>query len=108
MQVVQESEHISTRLTQNEIREIDKLVEEGLFLNRSDFLRTAARAMLSNMEIINLRDISIDEAKREILEYLKRKDIAYPSDIADELKLDLKTTVQAIKELWQEGKIEEV
>lgn len=108
MQAIQESEHISTRLTPKEIQEIDRLVEEGIFLNRSDFLRTAVRALLDNMEIINLREISVEEAKREILQLLKNKDLAYPSDVADELRLDLKTTIKAIKELWQEGKIEEV
>ena len=107
MQVAKESEHISTRLSPKEIRKIDSLVEAGLFLNRADFLRTAARKALEEGEILMVRDIDVKSAKKEILKYLKEYGTAYPSEIANALQLDMKTVVQAVKELWETKAVEE-
>lgn len=46
--------------------------------------------------------------KNEILQYLDKKPIAYPEDIAHDLKLDLKTTFKTVKELIEEKKVREV
>lgn len=52
----------------------------------------------------------IDETKKIILNYFKDHSdkIFYPSDIAGEFGLDLKTTVIAIDELMEEGRLEVV
>jgi len=47
------------------------------------------------------------EAKREIWDYLQKKEIVYTSDIADDLRLDYGLVVDIICELWEEKKIEE-
>ena len=60
-------------------------------------------------EIIQIRDIPFEQAKKEIAEYcanLKDKEIIYPSDIVNTLKLDLEQTIKAVDELIKEGKIE--
>jgi len=46
--------------------------------------------------------------KNEILGYLDKKPVAYPEDIANDLKLDLKMTFDVVKELLEEKKIREV
>lgn len=107
MQLVRESDHISTRLSPQEIQRIDSLIEAGLFLNRADFLRTAARKALEENEILALRDVDIKQAEREILNYLKKHGTAYPSDIADALRLDMSVVIQAVKNLWESEQIEE-
>ncbi|MHC1599323.1 MAG: hypothetical protein ACXQS5_00655 [Candidatus Methanospirareceae archaeon] len=63
-----------------------------------------------NIRVVEVRETTIEEAKKEILEYYeKHKDeVIYPDDIADELGLDLKITVKAVEELTEEGKLEEV
>lgn len=63
---------------------------------------------LEGMKIVQIRNISKEEAKREILEYIKGKNKVYASDIADELRLDLSLTFEIIDELFLEEKIEEV
>lgn len=108
VQIVKESEHISTRLSPKEIQKIDSFVEAGLFLNRADFLRTAARKALEEEEILLIRDVDVDKAKKEIIGYLKKHGTAYPSEIADALRLDMKTVIQAVKDLWNTHAIEEV
>ena len=102
-----ENELVSTRLTLREIEQIDKLIERGYFLNRADFVRSSIREKLSEMQILSVRDVDIKEAKKEILSYLKKNPVAYPSDIAMELGLDLHVVMESVRELWESRKIEE-
>ena len=59
-------------------------------------------------EIIKLRNVPKEKAKREIWNYLQKKEMAYPSDIADELRLDYRSVVDIIRELWEAKKVEGV
>jgi len=63
-----------------------------------------------NIRVVEVRETTIEEAKKEILDYCDKHkgEIFYPDDVADELGLDLKTTVEATEELMKEGKLEEV
>jgi len=62
-----------------------------------------------NIRVVEVRETTVEEAKHEILEYCDKHkgEIFYPDDVADELGLDLKTTVEATEELMKEGKVEE-
>ncbi|MEA2032533.1 MAG: hypothetical protein U9N41_02990 [Euryarchaeota archaeon] len=62
-----------------------------------------------NIRVVEVRETTVEGAKREILEYCDKHkgEIFYPDDVADELGLDLKTTVEATEELMKEGKVEE-
>lgn len=62
------------------------------------------------IRIIDVKDVSIEKAKDMIYQYYEThlNEAIYPDDIADELGLDLKTTVEAIDLLLEEKKIEEV
>lgn len=57
---------------------------------------------------IEIREVTIEKAKEMIVNYLKEHPSTYPDDIADELAIDLKTTMQVVEELIKEGKIEEM
>lgn len=57
------------------------------------------------MKVIELRDMSKGQAKKEILEYIMKKE-AETFDIANDLRLDLNLTMKALKELWEEGRIQ--
>ncbi len=63
-----------------------------------------------NIRVVEVRETTVEEAKKEILDYCDKHKggIFYPDDVADELGLDLKTTVEATEELMKEGKLEEV
>ena len=58
-------------------------------------------------EVIMLRSISREQAKKEIMELLDKSDKLYYSDIAEALKLDLEQVVAIIEELEAEGKVGE-
>ena len=59
------------------------------------------------MEIIEIRKINRRKAKKEVLGYLKSHGRAYPSDIADALRVDFDIVISIIKDLLKEGKVKE-
>lgn len=99
-----ESELVSARLSPKELEEIEKLVEEGFYMNTADFVRTAVREKLESIKVIDVRDVTKEKAKKEIIEYLKENRKAYPSDVADALRLDFDHVLEIIKELIKEGR----
>ena len=105
MQKQKESELVSARLSPKELKEIEKLVEEGFYMNIADFVRTAVREKLESIQIIDVRNVSKEKAEKEIIEYLKKNKKAYPSDIADALQLDFDLVLEIIKELAKEGRV---
>ena len=105
MQKQKESKLVSARLSPKELEEIEKLVEEGFYMNTADFVRTAVREKLESIQIIDVRNVSKEKAEKEIIEYLKKNKKAYPSDIADALQLDFDLVLEIIKELAKEGRV---
>ena len=86
------------------MEEIQKLVEEGFYMNTADFVRMSVREKLESIKVIDIRDTSKEKAKKEIIEYLKENRKAYPSDVADALQLDFDLVLEIIKELVQQGR----
>jgi hypothetical protein len=56
-------------------------------------------------EVVILREIPRDQAKKEIVELFNKSGTLYFSDIAENLRLDLELVVQLCEELKKEGKI---
>jgi metal-responsive CopG/Arc/MetJ family transcriptional regulator len=99
---------IPIRFGRNEINKIDKIVEKSGVRSRSEFIREAVRHYLdtvSEMKVITIRKIGKEQAKREILEFIKYKKEAETFEIANALRLDMDLTVRALKELWEEGRV---
>jgi len=59
------------------------------------------------VRIIETKDVSMEDAKTMILDYMSKCDVVYPDDVADELNLDLKLTIEAVDQLIKDGKIKE-
>jgi hypothetical protein len=56
--------------------------------------------------VIEIRsNLTVKEATREILTYLRKHKQAETFDIANDLRLDLDLTVRALRQLWEEGKV---
>ncbi len=86
-----------------------KLIAEKLKVSKAEAIREAIRHFaeeLEGIEIINLRDIPMEQAKREILEFIKRRDRVTTDEIADALHLDLSLVNEILEELWSEGYVE--
>ncbi|MCR4369437.1 MAG: ribbon-helix-helix domain-containing protein [archaeon] len=99
---------VGVKLAPIEYRKIRRMVKEGAFLNVSDFIREAIREKLEGTEVIYLRDVDYETAKKEILEYYQHHKEAYYDEIANDLRLDLEMTVKIVNELVREKKVEVV
>ncbi len=58
-------------------------------------------------KIIELREIADEQAKKELLDYIKGKYSIYPSDIADALRLPVEQVFRIVNKLFVEGRVEE-
>jgi len=54
-----------------------------------------------------VRDLTLEQAKREIVDYLKHHGSAYVSEMAEGLGIDIELAFKAVQELEKEGVIGE-
>jgi hypothetical protein len=96
---------VGTKITSRENEEIQNLIDAGIYLSFSDFIREAIRDKLKAVKVINLRDIDYDTAKKEILGYYRSYSEAYDYEVADDLELDYEFVCQVLEELESEGRL---
>lgn len=105
----EKKEHsIPTRLTSEQVKKMDRLIKQLGLRSRSEFIREAIDHYFNeagSIKVIKIREIGIDQAKKEIIKYLKQKSEADTFEIANDLRLDLDLTTKALKELWEGGRI---
>lgn len=105
---IKSSKTVGTKLTEMEYKEISNLVDAGIFLSASDFVREAIRDKLKATKIIKVRDIDYDVAKKEVLGYYRSYDEAYISEVSEDLELDIELVIQITEELEREGRLKGV
>jgi Arc/MetJ-type ribon-helix-helix transcriptional regulator len=98
---------IGAKIAPVEARQIRELIEAGVYLNESDFVRDAIRHRLSEIKVIKCRDVDYETAKKEILGYYKSRGEAYPDEAALDLELDFDLVMKATEELRKEGRLVE-
>lgn len=62
---------IGAKIAPEQAARIRELIEAGLYLNESDFVRDGIRHRLSEIKVIKCREVDFQTAKKEILEYYK-------------------------------------
>ena len=98
--------HVGARVAKQEYDAIRQLVDAGAYVNISDFVREAVRDKLQNVEMITLRDVTPEQARKEILRYTDRHGRCYPSDIAHDLRLDYRFVSRVVEQLIEEREVE--
>ncbi|MCJ7443791.1 MAG: ribbon-helix-helix domain-containing protein [Methanotrichaceae archaeon] len=98
---------IGAKIAPAEARQIRELIEAGVYLNESDFVRDAIRHRLSEIKVVRCRDVDYETAKKEILGYYKSREEAYPDEVAGDLVLDFDRVMKATEELRNEGRLVE-
>jgi len=99
---------VGAKLTRNEIGQINRLIEAGLYLNPSDFIRDAVREKLAAIKVIEYRDLDYDTAKKEVAGYFQMKGEAYASDASTDLQLDYELVCKIMDDLEMEGNMETI
>jgi metal-responsive CopG/Arc/MetJ family transcriptional regulator len=100
---------VPVRFSQREAEAIDKAVQRLGARSRSALIRDATEKYIreaGSLKIIEIRnDVTTNDAKAEIVAYLRKHKEAETYDIANDLRIDLDLTVRALKELWEEGRV---
>jgi Arc/MetJ-type ribon-helix-helix transcriptional regulator len=99
---------VGTKLTALEYEKIQNMVEAGVYLSVSDFMRDAIREKLEGIDIIKLRDVDYKTAKKEVLGYYKKFREAFPDEAAEDLRIDAETVFKITNELIKEKKLEAI
>lgn len=105
---IKHNKTVATKLTPIEYHEINDLVNAGVFLSASDFVREAVRDKLKAIKITKSRDVDYNTAKKEVLGYYRSYEDPYMSELAEDLELDLELVVNITKELIKEGRVKEL
>ena len=58
---------------------------------------------MEEAKVLYVRDVTLEQAKREIVEYLKRHGSAYVSEMAESLGVNIELAFEAVDELEKEG-----
>jgi predicted transcriptional regulator len=96
------------QLDDEELEALDTIVER-LHSSKSEAIREAIRSyadQLQGVEIIKIREVPRPQARKEILEFLQKRDRAWSSEIADSLRIDLSMVNSILEELWSEKRVE--
>ena len=86
-----------------------KRITGKLGCNKAEAIREAIKhyaEYLEGLEVVNLRNLPEEEAKKEIQAYLKGKERITADKISDDLRLDLSLVNRVLLALWQEGEVE--
>ncbi|MGP8071175.1 MAG: hypothetical protein ACLP5V_14920 [Candidatus Bathyarchaeia archaeon] len=107
--LVERESIVPVRFSKLEIERIDKAMERIGAKSRSAMIREATQKYLQevgSLQVIELRsNVTLKDARAEIVTYLRKHKEAETFDIANDLRLDLQLTVRALKELWEEGRV---
>ena len=96
------------QLGEEEVQALNVIVDR-LECSRAEAIREAIvhhAEYVKGLEVMKIREVTKEQARREILAYLKEKDRAWSSDIADSLRLDITLVNDVLTELWSEGEVE--
>jgi metal-responsive CopG/Arc/MetJ family transcriptional regulator len=100
---------VPVRFSNGELTRIDEATKRLGAKSRSAFIREATEKYIQEvggMKVIEIRqNVTLKDARTEILAYLKEHKEAETFDIANDLRLDLNLTVKVLKSLWEERKI---
>lgn len=58
------------------------------------------------LKVVELRDVSKEQAEKEILAYIKEKGKAWTDEISDDLRIDIVLVNEILKELAEKGVVE--
>ncbi|MDG7015858.1 MAG: hypothetical protein JRM82_00610 [Nitrososphaerota archaeon] len=100
------NEQVSAKLTRREAEEVARLVEAGLFLNTSDFVRDAVRSRLQELRSASLDIPAVVE--RRVYEYFRgRGGSAWPDEAAVALGYSILEVLDALERLRKKGRARE-
>jgi len=99
-------------IPEREYERVEKLVRAGTAKSVAEFVRQAVRKYMDELgssKLVSFRDVSMAQARREIIDYLKKHTgVVWPDEMAEELGIDYRLVLQVVQQLTGEGRVEVV
>jgi len=92
-----------------DIQESLEQIVNKLGCTKAEAIRDAIKyyaEYLEGLEVVDLRNLTEDEAKKEVQAYLRGKDRVTADRISDDLRIDLSLVNRVLLALWKEGDVE--
>ena len=90
----------------NVVKKLEELRARLGYRSRNDVIREAIRRFTEEMEeakVLYVRNVTVEQAKGEITEYLKHHSSAYISEMAESLGINIELAFKAVEELEKQG-----
>jgi Arc/MetJ-type ribon-helix-helix transcriptional regulator len=108
MAELEQEYQIAVRLTRTEHQRIQEMVRAGLFRSAADFAREAIRDKLREAEPVSMRSVSSKRMEKLIDRYLTHNPGPhFASEISEALGLDVRSTLETLRRMIEDGKIKE-
>ena len=103
---------LSAVVPEREYERVEKLIRVGAAKSVADLVRQAVGKYIDELgssKLLSFRDISKVQARREIVDYLrKHPGVVWPDEMAEDLGIDYRLVLQVIQQLTGEGRVEVV
>jgi len=103
---------LSAVIPEREYERVEKLVRAGTSKSVAEFVRQAVRKYMDELgssKLVSFRDVSMTQARREIIDYLKKHTgVVWPDEMAEELGIDYRLVLQVVQQLTGERRVEVV
>lgn len=101
---------MSAVVTDDEYVRVDRFVRAGAAKSVAELVRVAIKVYMTGAgasKLLNLRDISLPAARRDIEQYLKKHHgVVWPDEMAEELGIDYRVVLNVVNHLLKEKKVE--
>jgi hypothetical protein len=102
---------LSAVVTDEEYGRVERLVRAGAARSVANLVRLAVGEYTRKAgasKLMNLREVSLSEARRAVERYLKtHPGTVWPDEMAEDLGMDYRIVLAAVRQLLEEGKAEE-
>lgn len=97
---------VPVSLPKTVVKKLERLRARLGYRSRNDVIREAINRFIEDIEetkAIYVREMTLQQAKKEIIKYLKHHGSTYVSEMAEELSIDVELAFKAVEELEKEG-----
>ena len=102
---------LSAVVSDEEYGRVERLVKAGAARSVAQLVREAVAEYVDKLDagkLLNLRDVPLGQARREVEEYLKsHPGVVWPDEMAEELGIDYRIVLSVVRDLLKEGRVEE-
>ncbi len=102
---------LSAVVPNDEYDRVERLVRAGAARSVAQLVREAVADYVNKLDagrLINLRDVTLEQARKEVEEYLSsHPGVVWPDEVAEEIGIDYRIVLSVVRDLLREGWVEE-